>query len=161
MPEFASLGHVALRVRDIDRSIEFYTTRLGMQEMLRLNYDDGSLFLVYLRITDTQYLELFPYGEGTTTPGREVVAINHLCLTVTDLDRTLADLETANVPLTRPLKLGADGNRQAWIEDPDGTRIELMEMARDSLQDQALRQRRNGKGPIIVTSTTPRPASFA
>jgi hypothetical protein len=75
----------------------------------------------------------------TRIPGREVVAINHICLTALDLDQTLAELAQAGILLTRPLKLGADDNRQAWIEDPDGIRIELMEMARDSLQDQAVR----------------------
>lgn len=159
MPQFASLGHVALRVRDIEASLAFYA-RLGIAEILRLNYSDGSLFLVYCRITDTQFLELFPYGEGTT-PGREVVAINHLCLTVPDIDQTLADLAQAGIPLTRPLKLGADDNRQAWIEDPDGTRIEIMEMARDSLQDQAVRALHAGKPPMARTTDVPRPASFA
>jgi len=161
MPPFASLGHVALRTRDIERSIAFYTEKLGLAEMLRLTYDDGSLFLAYLRITDTQYLELFPYGTGNTTPGRDVVAINHFCLTVENIDTTLATLAAAGVPLTRDLKLGADGNRQAWIEDPDGTRIELMEMAQESLQETAIKRLREGQGPITVQTTTPRPATFA
>ena len=161
MVAFASLGHVALRTRDIERSIAFYTQKLGLAEMLRLTYDDGTLFLAYLRITDTQYLELFPYGTGTTTPGRDVVAINHLCLTVENIDTTLAELAAAGVPLTRDLKLGADGNRQAWIEDPDGTRIELMEMAKESLQETAIKRLSEGQGPITVPTTTPRPASFA
>jgi lactoylglutathione lyase len=42
------------------------------------------------------------------------------------------------VELTRPMKVGADNNRQTWIEDPDGHRIELMQMAPDSLQAAAL-----------------------
>ena len=55
--------HVALRVGDIDRSLAFYVGKLGFSEMLRLARD-GRLWLVYLRITDEQYLELFPDGEG-------------------------------------------------------------------------------------------------
>ena len=42
---------------------------MGFAEMMRLNRDDGSLWLVYLRITDTQFLELFPDGEGERAPG--------------------------------------------------------------------------------------------
>jgi lactoylglutathione lyase len=42
------------------------------------------------------------------------------------------------VPLARPKSLGADGNFQAWIEDPDGNRIELMQLSRDSMQRQAI-----------------------
>ena len=40
--------------------------------------------------------------------------------------------------------LRVDGNRQAWIEDPDGNRIELMEMAPDSLQLKAVERLRAG-----------------
>lgn len=160
MTHFSSLGHVALRVADIDRSIEFYTRKLGCDEMLRLHYDDGSLFLVYLRITDDQYLELFPYGVGDQTPGRDVVAINHFCVTVENIDETLADLARAGVPLARPLKMGADGNRQAWIEDPDGTRIEIMEMAKNSLQSRAIAAIRAGGKSLQVTTDVPRPADF-
>ena len=40
----------------------------------------------------------------------------------------------------KSIKAGADGNRQAWLEDPDGNRIELMEMADDCLQYQAIKR---------------------
>jgi lactoylglutathione lyase len=116
---------------------------------------------VYLRITDMQYLELFPEGVGDRTPGKDVTAVNHFCLTVDDLEKTIADLAQAGVPLTRELRSGVDGNRQAWIEDPDGTRIELMEMAPDCLQYQALKLLREGKGSITRTTAAPRPLSFA
>ena len=159
MVEFTSLGHVAIRVKDMERSLDFYVRQLGFAEMLRLNYDDGSLFLIYLRITDTQYLELFPNGIGDTVPGREALAINHICVTTDDIDRTIKQLEEAGVPLTRPLKVGADDNRQAWIEDPDGTRIEIMEMAQDSMQAQALRRLHQGERPIERTTEVPVPTA--
>ena len=161
MVKFASLGHIAIRAKDIDRSLAFYTQKLGFPEMLRLFYDDGSLFLIYLRITDDQYLELFPQAVGDRAPGREAVGMNHLCLTVENIDRTLGELAEAGVPLTRELKVGADGNRQAWIEDPDGNRIEVMEMAKDSMQSQALRRLRAGQGPIAKQTANPRPLTFA
>src|ERR1700712_2225832 len=95
MTRFANLGHVALKTRDIDRSLAFYTGQLGMPEMLRLLFDDGSLFLIYLKITDNQYLELFPDGLGDRAPGRDAVAVNHFCLGVEDIERSVADLEAA------------------------------------------------------------------
>ena len=58
------IGHVALKVSNIENSLAFYRDTLGFDEMMRLNRDDGSLWLVYLRITDTQFIELFPGGEG-------------------------------------------------------------------------------------------------
>ena len=47
----------------------------------------------------------------------------------------------AKVPAAQ-ISNGLDGNRQAWLEDPDGNRIELMEMAPDCLQYQAIRRLR-------------------
>ena len=52
------LGHVAIKVTDLDRSLDYYVNKLGFPEMLRLKKDDGSVWLVYLRITDEQYLEV-------------------------------------------------------------------------------------------------------
>jgi len=53
-----------------------------------------------------------------------------------------AALEAKGVKLTKAIKRGADGNRQAWIEDPDGNRIELMEMHPDCLQYRGLKRLR-------------------
>ncbi len=78
----AGIGHVALKVADMERSLAFYRDRLGFAEMMRLAHDDGSLWLVYLRVTDTQFLELFPGGEGARAPGPDVTAVNHFCLEI-------------------------------------------------------------------------------
>ena len=136
----SGIAHVALKVADIRRSLEFYIDRLGFAEMMRLNNDDGSLWLVYLRITDTQFIELFTGGQGVRAPGHEATAINHFCLQSDDLDVTAARLRQAGVKLTVEPKLGLDGNRQCWIEDPDGNRIEFMQMSPDSMQVEAIRR---------------------
>ncbi len=146
MRGITSIGHVAIRVSDIDRSLAFYTGRLGFPEMLRLHRDDGALWLVYLRITDEQYLEIFPDAVGGRAPPEEANGLNHLCLTVDDIEAVIASLAERGVPLLRPLKRGADGNRQAWIEDPDGNRIELMDMASDGLQARAIERLRRAGG---------------
>ena len=134
----AGIGHVALKVADIGRSLEFYRDRLGFAEMMHLNNDDGSLWLVYLRITDTQFLELFPDGQGDRAPDRDATAVNHFCLECDDLDATAARLRDAGVKLTVESKMGLDGNRQCWIEDPDGNRIEFMQMSPSSMQAEAI-----------------------
>ena len=43
------IGHVALKVADLERSLHFYRDQMGFEEMLRLDHADGSLMLVYLR----------------------------------------------------------------------------------------------------------------
>lgn len=140
---FTGLGHVAIRVKDIDRSLDFYIGKLGLEEMLRLHRDNGDLWLVYLRVTDEQYLEVFPYAVGDEAPPREAIGLNHVCITVDDVDVVAAQLIAAGVPLLQPLTEGADGNRQAWIADPDGNRFELMQMRPQSMQLQAIARRKS------------------
>ena len=56
----------------------------------------------------------------------------------------LADLAKAGIPIARERQMGADGNLQAWIEDPDGNRIELMQMDPSNMQTKALQKLRAG-----------------
>jgi lactoylglutathione lyase len=142
MQGIVGLAHVAIKVTDLDRSLDFYINRLGFPEMLRLNKDDGSTWLVYLRITDDQYLEVFPGAENDRAPGWDANGMNHMCLAVEDIDAVIKRIEAAGISLLLPLKLAVDGNRQAWIEDPDGNRIELMEMDPGSLQLKAIERLR-------------------
>jgi lactoylglutathione lyase len=133
----SSITHVAIRVKDVERTLDFYAGKLGMREMMRLDRD-GRLWLLYLRITDNQFLEVFPEGVGERAAEREAVGFNHVCLEIADIDVALRELEAVGVPLIRDKQMGADGNWQAWIEDPDGHRIELMQMMPDSLQAKAI-----------------------
>lgn len=133
----SSITHVAIRVKDVDRTLDFYINKLGFAELLRLDRD-GRLWLVYLRITDDQYLEVFPDGQGDDVPGPEAVGYNHMCLAVPDIEQAVAELEAVGVPLIRPKVKGADGNWQTWIADPDGHRIELMQMSPDGMQAKAI-----------------------
>jgi lactoylglutathione lyase len=140
----SQIAHVAIRVKDVERSLDFYINKLGFSEMMRLD-KDGKLWLVYLRITDDQYLEVFPEGEGDRAPNREAVAYHHMCVGVPDIDRAIIEMAEAGIPLIRPKLKAADGNWQTWIEDPDGHRIELMQMADDSLQFQAIARLREAR----------------
>lgn len=134
------IGHVAIKVKDLDKSLDYYINKLGFPEMMRLTKDDGSVWLVYLRITDEQYLEVFPGADSDRAPGWDANGLNHVCLTVDNIDPVLEQIAAAGIELLLPLKTAIDGNRQAWLEDPDGNRIELMEMAPASLQYEAIKR---------------------
>jgi lactoylglutathione lyase len=137
MKSVTAIAHVALRIADIDRSLDFYVGKLGFAEMFRLDRD-GRLWIVYLRITDTQYLELFPGGDGEWAPGPNEIGPNHFCLEVNDIDAAISELADKGVSLIQAKKKAVDGNNQAWIEDPDGNRIELMQMSEECLQLRAI-----------------------
>lgn len=134
-----SLGHLNLRVHDLESMAHFYRDQVGFQEMTRLKRDNGDTWLVYLRITDDQYLELMTGATTIQAPPDGPAGVTHFCFTIDDLDVEKARLAAAGVALTSDIKLGQDGNRGAWITDPEGNRIELMEMAPDCIQFQAIR----------------------
>jgi lactoylglutathione lyase len=135
----SQIAHWALKVKDLERSLAFYRDTLGFAEMMRINWPDtGKLLLVYLRVTDTQYLELFPEGKGDQAPGEEITSMHHVCLQVDNIADTAATLAKIGIPLFREAKLGLDGNNQCWIKDPDGNRIEFMQMLPGNMQEQAI-----------------------
>ncbi len=139
MTGIRGIGHLALKVRDLEKSLDFWRDRVGFQEMHRLKRDNGETWLVYLRITDEQYLEIFPGAATDQAPGEEANGVLHICLDIVDLDEEIERLQKAGVTIVSPIKGGIDNNRGAWIHDPDGNRIELMEMHPNSIQYKAIR----------------------
>jgi lactoylglutathione lyase len=138
----SQIAHWALKVHDLERSLAFYRDTLGFAEMMRINHVEGplkeQLMLVYLRVTDTQYVELFPDGAGEVAPTEDVTSMHHVCLQVDDMAATAAHLNAIGVPLFRDVKVGLDHNAQCWIKDPDGNRIEFMQMLPGNMQDAAI-----------------------
>lgn len=101
----------------------------------------------------------FP-GGGNRAPGPEGTGVNHLSLTVDDIDATAAHLEKVGIPLSQPRRTtrGVDNNRGMWIEDPDGNRIEIMEMAPDCIQWAAIKDLHAGKPKhALVRPCNPKP----
>lgn len=138
MAGISGFGHLALKVQNLEASLAFYRDKLGLKEMTRLLNDRGEAWIVYVRITDTSFLELFPSDHPGRAADAAAVGVNHICFSVEDIEATAARFAAAGVSLTSPIQTGLDGNRGAWIEDPDGNRIELMEMAPNCLQFSAI-----------------------
>ena len=122
-----ALVHTCVRVRDIDASLRFYET-LGFEERGRLNFD--SAYNVYMGLPgDEDRLEL------TVNIGREEPydlgdGYNHFAVTVEDIDAALADLAEIGVePEKPPYRPGEreDLPRIAFVADPDGYRVELID----------------------------------
>jgi lactoylglutathione lyase len=127
------LGHIALATHDLERSLSFYA-RLGIREVFRLYHDDGSLMLVYLHVAGDRFLEIFP-GSPAPDPHRQG-SFRHLCLLTDNLHQTVEQLRQAGVAIEREPSLGLDHNWQAWIRDPDGNAVELMQLVEESPQRQ-------------------------
>lgn len=123
------IGHLAFDVTDIDVSLDFYCNKLGLKRIFHLGSDENP-WLIYLKVGPQQYIELFPTGNGKQFKGQ---SYSHLCLEVSDIQATVEEIRSNGVEVG-DITLGEDGNYQAWLSDPDGNRIELMELMPECLQ---------------------------
>jgi len=123
------LLHTMLRVGDLERSIHFYCDVLGMKLLRRKDYPEGKFTLAFVGYGDestTAVLELthnwdrdrYQIGDG----------YGHVALGVEDIHATCARLREAGARITRepgPMKHGT--TVIAFLDDPDGYKIELIE----------------------------------
>lgn len=130
------LGHAAFACHDLEKTLEFYA-RLGIRERFRLHHPDGSLMLIYLHVAGDRFIEVFPGGPAPDSSPKG--SFMHLCLLTDDLSGTVAQLRAAGVEITHGPSVGLDHNAQAWIADPDGNPIELMQLAEHSPQRRVAR----------------------
>ncbi|WP_298225319.1 lactoylglutathione lyase [Acidocella sp.] len=128
MTEFSYL-HTMLRVGDLERSIGFYTGLLGMKELRRHDVPEGKYTLAFVGYGDEDshtVLELtYNWGIETYEVG---TAFGHLALGVPDIYAACEKLRAAGAKIARepgPVKFGT--TVIAFIEDPDGYKIELIE----------------------------------
>ncbi len=123
--------HTMLRVGDLDRSVKFYTELFGMKELRRRDVPDGKYTLSFLGYGDEAehtLLELtYNYGVDKYDIG---TAFGHLAIGMPDVAGTCAKLRAAGAKITRepgPVKFGT--TVIAFVEDPDGYKIELVQRA--------------------------------
>lgn len=138
-----SIGHVAFDAYKFPETLDFYTRVLGFEEMFRLHNEEGKLWIIYLRVSDEIFLELFP--KDGEIPAEKDRHFSHFCLEVDDIQMTTKLLLERGGTLDVEIKTGKDGNQQAWTRDPEGNRIEFMQMAPDSLQKRAIERIKEAK----------------
>jgi lactoylglutathione lyase len=119
--------HPAYRVRDLARSLVFYG-KVGFREVGRVAPGDGSTLVMLNLPGDGDVVTL----ELVADPGLESLEIgngfSHLAVQVDDLAATLADLAAQGVGFDGPQRpAGEAGPKTAFVRDPDGYRLELVE----------------------------------
>ena len=133
------LAHVCFFTDQLDVMVAFYRDKLGFPVKFTLHTDDGELMGYYFDCGNTTFIEIFDQKLAVKQWGGQVQMLKpgsqykHFCLEVTGLAEVAAMLETRGVEVTSP-KVGMDSSMQAWITDPDGNAIELMEYTHASLQ---------------------------
>ena len=118
---------VRYQVRDVQRSILFYTQRLGFKVDLQNLPAFGQVSLGDLKLIlsgpGASGSRLMPDGRQQEPGGW-----NRVVLRVKDLPAVIAELENQGLPFRNEMEVGP-GGKQIQIEDPDGNPIELFEPA--------------------------------
>ena len=121
----SGLGHVAFRTANLERSLEFYCGMLGLTEAFRMHNDDDAPWIVYLRVSEDDFIELFPIKDGDQVTPPQGVGYAHTCLRVDDLEATVRDLVARGHEPSDTIRKGRSGCIQYWVTDPDGNRLRL------------------------------------
>lgn len=134
--EIIKIGHIGLKVKDMEASLKFYCDALGMKKKFTLCKEDGTPWIEYLEFGNGQFVELFySYEKRKEHPTlKEYYTMYHMALVtddIHDLEKHLRGMGI--VPEGNPV-LGPDHTWQMWVKDPDGNDIEFMEYTADSMQ---------------------------
>ena len=121
--------HTMIRVNNLEESIEFYTKALGMNLISKSDYPDGEFtlaFLSYGKTKEDPCIELtYNYGKHSYDLGN---AFGHLAFGTEDIKATCDKVTCMGYKVVRapgPMKHGS--TVIAFIEDPNGYKIELIE----------------------------------
>ncbi|KJS39566.1 MAG: glyoxalase I [Rhodospirillaceae bacterium BRH_c57] len=124
--------HTMIRVFDLEKSLDFYTRHLGMQVLRKSDYPEGRFTLAFVGYgpeSGNTVLEL-THNWDQAEPYTQGSGFGHLALGVEDIYATCNALRADGVKIIRepgPMKHGS--TVIAFIEDPDGYKVELIERA--------------------------------
>lgn len=124
---FKRLAHVCISATDLAATERFYVDLLGLEKAFDFRRG-GEKVGFYLKAGESTFIEVFAQADE---PAAARPLIRHFCLEVEDLHAAAAALKSKGVDVCGG-KLGGDGAWQAWITDPGGIRIELMQYGENS-----------------------------
>ena len=124
--------HASIRTSNLDESLEFYTRHFGLVVTSRREIPQNDAEIAFLQDPEGRgaKLELTFYRKQTqfTQPDYENRLFDHLAFEVKDMAKTIAVMRSQGVTITdEPFRLSKEGSLIAFVEDPDGTLIELIE----------------------------------
>ena len=119
---FTRLAHVCIGAEDLAASERFYVEGLGMEKAFDF-IRRGERFGFYVKAGGATFIEVFAQREAANL---ERPLMKHYCLEVADMDAVIAELRRRGVDVGEK-KMGGDNNWQAWLSDPSGVQIELMQ----------------------------------
>ena len=123
------LLHTMIRVNDLDESLRFYCDALGMKLLRKHDFPGGRFTLAFVGYGDESSDTVIELTYNWDTHHYEVGdGFGHLAIGVSDIYGKCAELRAKGVKVVRepgPMKHGS--TEIAFIEDPNGYRIELIQ----------------------------------
>jgi catechol 2,3-dioxygenase-like lactoylglutathione lyase family enzyme len=127
-PRIVGVAHIGLRTDNLDAARKFYGQQLGYDEAFKLDKPEGGLMLVYFKVNDHQYIEVFPGWKGP-----EQLVLSHIAFETDDAPQLRDYLASKGVKVPEKLRTGLDGNISFMIKDPDGHDVEFVQYMPGSL----------------------------
>lgn len=123
------LLHTMLRVGDLDRSLAFYTDVLGMRLLRRSDYPDGKFTLAFVGYQDESEGAVIELTHNWDTSSYDLGnGYGHVALEVEDAYDACARIKEKGGKVTREAGPMMHGQTViAFVEDPDGYKIELIQ----------------------------------
>ncbi len=125
------LLHTMIRVGDLQRSLDFYTGVLGMKLLRRKDYPDGKFTLAFVGYGDESEHAVIELTHNWETKSYEIGnGFGHIALGMPDVYQACEAVKAKGGKVTRepgPMKFG--GSVIAFVEDPDGYKIEFIQRA--------------------------------
>jgi catechol 2,3-dioxygenase-like lactoylglutathione lyase family enzyme len=125
-PRVLGVAHIALFVSDLQKARAFYEDFLGYQEPYVLKREDGSDRIVFIKINDNQYIELF--AENPRQDGH----LNHISFSTDSAQEMREYLASRGIKVPEKVGKGRIGNSNFNIVDPDGHTVEIVQYEPDS-----------------------------
>lgn len=126
-----SLGHVVLRVADVDRAEKFYNGVLGLPVCARLA--QGPIKMAFFSLGNHHDFAVMQRGQATPAQGDLPVGLDHVAFKIGDsldeLREAKAKLESAGL---KPTPIDHEVTKSLYFEDPDGNGVELYVDASDA-----------------------------
>ena len=124
--------HTSIRVSNMEKSIDFYTKLLGLKLLNRREIPQNNAEIAFLQDPDGKGAKLeltyFRNQKKFIQAEYEDRLFDHLAFDIKNMDETISLMRREKVTITdEPFRLSATGNLIAFVEDPDGTLIELIE----------------------------------
>jgi lactoylglutathione lyase len=115
--------HTMLRITDIEQSLDFYSAKLGLKELRRIDNEKGRYTLIFLAAPGDEEAQVeltYNWDPEDYKGGRN---FGHLAYAVDDIYATCDKLMRGGVIINRPPRDG----RMAFVRSPDKVSIELLQ----------------------------------